>query len=465
MACGLDHSSGAAARPARRKDPPDGAGITTKLFENGIHSTQHVHRPIVCSPMLHLVQCTGASALAKLAASMGRILNRYLFVEILVPFFSGLAVFTFVLLIARILKLVEMVVNRGVPLLEMLKIFSLILPAFLEVTVPMALLLAVLLGFGRLSSDSEIVALKTSGVSLYQMMVPIGAFTALACVLTFWIATTVRPWSNGALKRELFEVVKSRASAGFKEKVFNNDFPGLVIYVEEIEAGGGTLKGILISDARNPAQRNTVIAKIGLLLPNEDTKTLNFRLLDGTIYGSGDRSGNFQKTDFNIYDVNLNLSTFTGLHSQAKDPKEMTLSELRARVAQRKAAGEPANEELLELHRKFSIPFACLAFALVGVPLGIQPSRAVRSRGFSMSLVLIFLYYIPLTVGQTLAEQGTLTPALGLWLPNFAFLALGAFLFVKAARESSLQTMERIEGIWVRLRARLSHRLRTLGTP
>ena len=129
---------------------------------------------------------------------MGRILNRYLFLEVLVPFFFGLAVFTFVLLIARILKLVELVVNRGVPLLDILKTFSLILPAFLEVTVPMALLLAILLGFGRLASDSEVVALKTSGVSLYQMTIPIAVFTALACLATFAIAIWVRPWSNGA---------------------------------------------------------------------------------------------------------------------------------------------------------------------------------------------------------------------------------------------------------------------------
>ncbi|MGH2670495.1 MAG: LptF/LptG family permease, partial [bacterium] len=210
---------------------------------------------------------------------MGRILNRYVFLEVLVPFFFGLAVFTFVLLIARILKLIEMVVNRGVPLLEMLKVFSLILPAFLEVTVPMALLLVILLGFGRLSSDSELVALKTCGISLYQTIVPVSVFTAMTCILTFVIATTVRPWSNGALKRELFEVVKSRATAGFREKVFNNDFPGMVIYVEEIEAGGGALKGILIADARSPSQQNTVIAKIGLVIPNEDTKSVTLRLL------------------------------------------------------------------------------------------------------------------------------------------------------------------------------------------
>ena len=156
---------------------------------------------------------------------MGRILNRYLFVEILVPFFLGLAVFTFVLLIARILKLVELVVNRGVPLLDIVETFALILPGFLEVTVPMALLLAILLGFGRLASDSEVVALKTSGVSLYQMTVPVVAFTVLASLATFVIAIWVRPWANGALREQLFEVVKSRVSAGFKEKVFNTIIP------------------------------------------------------------------------------------------------------------------------------------------------------------------------------------------------------------------------------------------------
>jgi lipopolysaccharide export system permease protein len=394
---------------------------------------------------------------------MGRILNRYLFLEVLVPFFFGLAVFTFVLLIARILKLVELVVNRGVPLLDILKTFSLILPAFLEVTVPMALLLAILLGFGRLASDSEVVALKTSGVSLYQMTIPIAVFTALACLATFAIAIWVRPWANGALRQQMFEVVKSRISAGFKEKVFNVDFPGLVIYVEEIEPGGGTLKGILISDSRNPQNRNTVIAKIGLLVPNEDAKTMTLRLLDGTIYGIGGSDNAFQKTEFTVDDVSLNLTYLGDIRPKDKDPKEMTLSELRSRIASRDSDGEPAYEEQIELHRKFSIPFACIVFLLVGVPLSIPPSRAVRSRGFSLSLGLIFLYYIPLTIGQTFAEKGYWPAAVGLWVPNVLFLTLGTFLFVKAARETPIHQLERLEILRLRAWGWATQRMRMLG--
>ena len=122
-----------------------------------------------------------------------RIINRYILREILVPFGLGLAVFTLILLIARILKLVEMVVNRGVPLLEVLKLFSYILPAFLEVTVPMALLLAVIVAFGRLSSDSEIVALKTSGVSLYQLMRPVALFAVVVYLVALALSLYARP--------------------------------------------------------------------------------------------------------------------------------------------------------------------------------------------------------------------------------------------------------------------------------
>ena len=387
---------------------------------------------------------------------MGRTFNRYVFLEILTPFFLGLCVFTFVLLIARILKMVEMVVNRGVPLLDMMKVFSYILPAFLEVTVPMAVLLALLLAFGRLASDNEIVAMKTSGVSLYQMLVPVGWFVGLAFIVTFLIAIWIRPWSNGALRDALYELVKSRATAGFTAKVFNADFPGLVIYAEEIEPGGQTLKGILISDARESDQRNTVIAKIGLLLPNEETKSLTLRLLDGTIYGSNPRQRSIQKTDFTINDVSLNLEELVDTRSAAGNPKTMTLSQLRKRISQLERRNQTAHAEWIELHRKFSIPFACIVFALVGVPLGIQPTRSVRSRGFALSLLLIFLYYIPLTVGQTLAEKGILRPVVGLWLPNAGFLVFGLALFRQTAREAPLLGFERAERFWLDVRERLS---------
>lgn len=370
---------------------------------------------------------------------MGPTLRRYFLREVAAPFLLGIGVFTFILLIARMLKLVELVVNRSVPIFEIAKLFAYILPTFLEVTVPMALLLAVLLSFSRLSADSEIVALKTSGISLYQMVMPVAAFTLLVTFLALMLSLYARPWANSNLKASLYEIAKTRASAGLRERVFNDDFAGLVIYVEHIEPPGDRLVGILIADGRDPNQRNTVIAKTGFLVGNEETHSVTLRLLDGSIHTFLPGEKSYHKTDFTTYDVSLDLAVALAKFSQReKDPQEMTYGELRQAIAERLAAGRSANTELVELHRKFSLPFACLVFGLVGVPLGVQPVRAVRSRSFSISLALIFLYYLMLTAGEAMAEKGRLPAMVALWIPNVTFTAFGLGLFIAAARERTL---------------------------
>ena len=366
-------------------------------------------------------------------------INRYILREIWVPFALGLAVFTLILLIARILKLVEMVVNRGVPLLEVLKIFSYILPAFLEVTVPMALLLAVLIAFGRLSSDSEITALKTSGVSLYQLLPPVAGFAVGVFLVALGLSVYARPWGNSLLRSSLYEIAKTRASAGIKEKVFNDDFSGLVIYVDHIEPPGSNLRGILIADSRDANQRNTVFARAGVLVPNEPAHVLTLRLLGGSIHAFYPKDRSYHRTDFSTYDITLDLNTaLANLRPRERNSSEMTVPELRAAIAAKRASGQPAFSESVELQRKFSIPFACLAFAAIGVPLGIRPSRAVRSRGFTMSLALIFIYYLLLTLAESLGERGVLPAALALWFPNLLVALLAVILFVRAARETAL---------------------------
>ena len=413
-----------------------------------------VHEPLPCR--------RGAAAIYKFSAfhyhpPFVRTINRYILREISVPFGLGLAVFTLILLIARILKLVEMVINRGVPLLEVLKIFSYILPAFLEVTVPMALLLGVLVAFGRMSSDSEIIALKTSGVSLYQLVRPVATFAVAVYVVALGLSLYARPWGNSLLRNGLYEIAKTRASAGIREKVFNDDFSGLVIYVDHIQPPGNTLRGILIADSRDSNQRNTVFARAGILVPNEPLHLLTLRLLGGTIHAFYPRDRSYHRTDFSTYDISLDLNTaLANLRPRERDASEMTLPELRAAIAAKRAAGQPAYGEAVELQRKFSIPFACLAFAAIGIPLGIRPSRSVRSRGFSLSLALIFAYYLLLTLGESLGQRGVFPAALALWLPNLLLGVLAVVLFVRAARESITTRPPRVEAWLLALRIRLA---------
>lgn len=388
--------------------------------------------------------------------SLVRTIHRYILREIAVPFGLGLAVFTLILLIARILKLVEMVVNRGVPIVDVLLLFSYILPAFLEVTVPMALLLGVLVAFGRLSSDSEVIALKTSGVSLYQLVRPVASFALGVYVVALGLSVYARPWGNSLLRNSLYEIAKTRASAGIRERVFNDDFSGLVIYVDHIEPPGNTLQGILVSDSRDSSERNTIFARAGILVPNEPLHLLTLRLLGGTMHSFYPSDRSYHRTDFSTYDISLDLNTaLANLRPREKDASEMTLAELRAAMTGKHHAGQPAFIEAVELQRRFSIPFACLAFAGVAVPLGIRPTRAVRSRGFALSLVLILGYYLMLTFGESLGERGVLPAGVGLWLPNVLLTLLAVFLFSRAARETAVTRGHGVEAWLVALRSRL----------
>jgi lipopolysaccharide export system permease protein len=389
------------------------------------------------------------------------ILDRYILREMVVPFVLGLAIFTSILLIVRILKLVELVVNRGVPLAQMLRIFSYILPAFLEVTVPMALLLAILVAFGRLSSDSEVIAMRAAGISLYRLLVPVAIFASVIAVLTGWLSVTARPWGNSHLRQGLYEIVKTRAAAGIKPKVFNDEFKNLVIYVDRVQPATDVLEGILVADTRDPSLHNTIYAQTGRLITNERQHSLTLRLENGGIYSTGEKDEGYQDTRFTTYDITLDLNAaLTQLRDRERDVSELTLPELRAAVTEKLASGDPAHAERVELQRKLAIPFACLVFAAIGVPLGIQPTRAVHSRGFSLSLALIFLYYLLLTFGQNLGERGSLPPVVAVWLPNAVLAVVAAVLLLRAGQEAArapLSPRERLAVLLRRVAARRSH--------
>ena len=390
---------------------------------------------------------------------MPRIVHRYIFREIIVPFALGLSLFTFVLLIARLIKLIELVVNRGVPLLSVLRLLSYILPAFLEVTLPMAMLLAILVAFGRLSADSEMTALRSSGLSLYQLVPPVAVFVVIATLLTAALSFYARPWGTRSLKGALYEIARTRASAGIKPQVFNDDFPGLVIYTEDIDPTTDRLRHVLVADEREAGQQQTIFASEATMVSDERLLTVTLRLRQGFIASTDTRGGADYQTDFETYDVNLDLRPAFAAARRDRDPREMSFPQVRRAIAGKRAAGQPFIPELVEYHRKFAIPLACVVFGLVAAPLGALPVRAARARGFAVSLVMIFVYYILLSGGQALAEQELVPVVLGLWLPNLLFAVLGLYLFTQVAGERTVLKLERLQSTVDALRVRL--RLRT----
>lgn len=391
---------------------------------------------------------------------MKRTLTAYIISEVLPPFLLGLAAFTLMLLVARILRLVELVVTRGVPFLQIGKLFALILPTFLEMTVPMALLLGIFLGLGRLSGDHELLALKASGISPTQILLPIGTIALFISLITLLLTTLVRPAANLALKKELYNIAKNHVGTALREKVFNDDFPQVLIYVEDVVPPGDTSQGVLIVDRRNPARENIIFGKVALILSDEESKTINLKLFDGAIYEREKKRPSFSQTRFNTYDFKLDLEeAFSPIRKKERGPKEMSLRRLGKAIQLKEEQGLSPTAERIELHQRFSFAFAPLVLSLLGVSLVLVPtrSRASRSWGFTLCLSWLLVYYGLLSMGKALGERDILPPVLALWIPNIVVGLIAIRLFRKALKESPLLIQSKLEDFSLYLNRRIAH--------
>jgi len=370
---------------------------------------------------------------------MKKTLYRYLLRELFPSFILGLVGFTFVLLTGRILQLIELFVNKGVELSFLLKLVYYLIPSFLVLTIPMATLLSVLLTFNRLSSDNEVTALKASGVSLYQMIPPVAILAAFAFVATTLLSLYALPQANHASRSLLYQMASTKAHAGVKERVFNDDFAGLVLYVEKIGADPTEWENVFLSDSRNPAETVSIIAPQGSVLSDPQKMIVILRLRNGAIHRLGEKPDAYQKIDFRQYDLRLDLkAAWRDDPDGKKHPADMSLPELARTIRLLRAQNADAKPQWVKIHEKFSIPFACLIFGLIAVPLGVQAraTRSGKSTGFAWSIGVLLIYYLCTNTGTSLAERGAVALELGMWVPNLLFLALGFYLLVKAAKES-----------------------------
>jgi len=370
---------------------------------------------------------------------MRKIINRYIFKEIAFPFIIILFVLTFVLLMGKLLQIMDLMVNKGISTFAIVKLIVFLLPSFLMFTIPIALLIAILIAMGRLSADNEITVLRSSGVSLTQLYYPIALASLLTFAFTIIIGYFLVPQSNFASKRLIFDIAQQNAGIGIKEKVFNADFKGMVIYAEKIPIDGQYMEGVIISDTRLADEPNTIIAKKASLVSNPETLTVKLRLENGSIHTVSSGFKNYRKIDFKTYDINLNLSdAITGMQEAAKSSTDMTMSELLSKMKKPGLDQAAIRELAIEVHKKFSVPLSCILFALLAMPLGITGHRAVKSRGFAIGIIVVSLYYLLRIGGEALVETGRLSPEIGVWTPNLIFALLGVSLFYLAYKEISL---------------------------
>jgi lipopolysaccharide export system permease protein len=359
----------------------------------------------------------------------------------------GLFVFTFIFLLNKIIRLTEMIITQGVSLAEVFTMLGYILPSFLVLVIPSTVLLATLLGFGRLSADGEVTALSASGVSFYQLLTPVMTFSVLCYVITSFLTINILPQANLAFKHMLYDIIRTRALVNIKEREFIDDFKGLVIYVDQVAAAEGKLKGVIISDKRHLPEPYIIMAREGSIIADPDNFKFTIKLQEGTIQNLS-TDDKFRQIDFKEYQMNMDLTRFLSKSKAKKQEREMSIAELRAEIARHQEGDEDYNSHLVELHKKFAIPFAALILGIVGAPLGINTRTSSRSAGFALSILIIFVYYILLRTGESLGELGKLPPIICMWTPNILLAIVGGYLVYKTGHNSPIKWLNRLmEGI------------------
>ncbi len=389
-----------------------------------------------------------------------RILTRYILKELGAYLGMGLLVFTFVLFMNQILHLTDLFINKGIPFGMVFRMMLVVSPSILLVTIPMALLVSTVMTFGRMSADSENVAMRATGVSFFRQLVPVGLLSLLCYAATNYLVFYALPWSEAQFNELKFKLASSSAATtSIKERVFNDDFDGLIVYVNEKPADEEILKGVLIYDSRSQEIPQTIAAEEGAMVTHPESLRVSLRLRNGSIHQVTEEDEKYQVIRFATYEVNLDTRSLLGDAGRLERAgKNHSLYVIKEKLKRYKKTDKRYNDLLVEYYKKFSLPVACLIIGFVGAPLGVQNRRSGRSGGLALSLMIIIIYYILLSMGEGLGDGGHIPPMIAMWIPNLALAATGVYLTVKIHRDSPFRlaalVIERIQSILEKLRNR-----------
>lgn len=369
---------------------------------------------------------------------MLKTVDRYVFREMVPPFLVGLLLIVFVLLMNQVLLLAELFIDKGVPVGEAFRMLALLLPSILAFAVPMAVLTGILGGLSRLAADSEIVALQTLGIGPRRLARPVFVFGLCGWLVTSALALYIAPRANHAWVRAMTNSVLARVRLNVQPMEFNEAVPNMVFLVRDV-AGDGGWRDIFASMGGDPHARRVIMARQGRIRLFPDKKRAVLELFDGALYSSSPgEPAKDSVTAFELLEEDIPVESLFPSISSEKRVREKDIGELlRDLGALRDSGGAQARRErifhVIEIHKKFSLPFVCLIFVLLGLPLGLRTGRVGRTGGYSLSLVIILVFYVLLTAGEKLAADGKISSFLGMWGPDFVLAAAGLVLFFRPA--------------------------------
>jgi len=356
------------------------------------------------------------------------------------PFAISLFFLTFVFLMTRIPQITNMVVNYNADILSVGLMLVYTLPIFLKYTIPMSVMISILLTFMRMSQENEIIALKGAGVSLYRLLPPVVIFCFLGVLLSMGLTVFGEPWGKLSIKKKSVEIARSSIDAALQERQFNSALEDVMIYVAHVDMKTKTLEDVFIEDRRTKGVISISIAPSGKLIRLEDKRVYTIRLYNGMINQVDIDNNSVNNIRFGDYDINIDLNSMDKEDKKiSKELDERSLGDLIRFIRSGVKNKADLGAALMELHEKFSIPFACLSLGVLAFPLGVQSTSLRRSSGFGLGIFFFLLYYFLLAAGWSVGETGDYPPALGMWLPNVIMGGIGILFLVRNANEKPFQ--------------------------
>ena len=361
-----------------------------------------------------------------------RILRTYLLQEHASPFFVTMGGLTAVLFIGNIIKFTDLVISKGVNFFDVLRLILYLIPYMLSFTVPMACLIAMVLAFGRLSTDYELIAMRASGVAPIRLVFPMVLVGLVISASLFLINDRLVPASHIAFRRQLKAIGVSRPTAYIEAGTFIKEFSPYVMFVYAVE--GQKLDNVRIYEPQPNGPTRTIVADRGEFEPMPDRRGVTLKLYDGTMdEWDLQHPGQFYKVTFTTYSMVLRTEP-EGPAKMRKKLKEQTFKELAAERRRLQAQGVDALPASLELHRKIAASFAPIVFVLFGLAFGLRLHHHERLITFMWVLTVFVVYYLGTVGMNAIALKGQLAPWLAMWVPNLIGTAVSAGLVAQAIR-------------------------------
>lgn len=351
----------------------------------------------------------------------------------------------FITLAMQMLSITELIVNRGVKVAQVLSMIGFLLPEMMLFALPAASLIAVVVAFLRLSSDNELIAIKSSGVSLYQMLPPVALLSFMAFLLALFLGVYGIPWGSKSFKNLLFAIAESQADSVVKTQVFSEPFKGVTFYVSSFSEQDRAMRNVFVVDRRDAKLTNTVVARESRVIMHPKEKIITLQFQDGTIFVVEENKESVRTIAFDTYDMNIGLKDIrASLSSRETKPKEMSITELREQLSSEGKGGVEHNDMMIELLERLTIPLAVFLMGIIGMPLGAQLKVAGRSGGVGVSLSIFLVYYMCLAGAKSISETGAVPPLIAMWVPNSFLTALCILLFWFAAKEKPIGLVPQI---------------------